>query len=117
MSRHLMTSLFWLLPWLLGVAVLLAACEGSDAGPGNERSVVGVLIDVQPSSISDVDSFTLRTNDGDTLEFRIAPDAAPDPGEGFVAGHLRSHLALAEQVEVLYREEGGALLALRLVHR
>ena len=107
-------------PVLAGVGVLIAlvvpAC-GGDGVSVAERSAVGVILQVEASSITQVDSFTLRSNDGETLVFRIAPDARPDPQEGFVASHLRSHAALAEQVEVFYREENGELLALRLVDR
>lgn len=106
----------WLLPCLAVVTVLSVACGGDDGPPG-ERSAVGVLLDVQASSISDIDSFTLRTNDGETLVFSVAPDAAQASGEGFAPGHLRSHAAFGEQVEVFYREEDGELLALRLVHQ
>ena len=41
--------------------------------------MTGVIIDVQSTSISAVDSFTLRDNDGATLTFRVAPDAVDDP--------------------------------------
>lgn len=94
-------------------AALLVACGSG----GGERSVVGVIIDVQAPSLTQIESFTLRDNEGRTLKFRIAPDAVKDPEEGFVPGHLRSHAVLAERVAVFYREEGGDLLALRLEHR
>ena len=107
-------------PVFTGVGVLITlvalACGGGGASRV-ERSAVGVVLEVEASSITQIDSFTLRTNDGQTLVFRVAPDARPDPEEGFVASHLRSHAALAEQVEVFYREEDGELLALRLVDR
>ncbi|OGO52633.1 MAG: hypothetical protein A2148_06975 [Chloroflexi bacterium RBG_16_68_14] len=103
----------WLAAGLLLAAVLLAACGG---GSG-ERSVTGVIIDVQSTSLTRIDSFTLRDNDGRTLVFAIAPDAANDPQEGFFPGHLRTHALAAEQVTVSYREEDGELLALRVVDR
>jgi hypothetical protein len=93
--------------------LITAACGGGSDG---ERSVEGIITDVQSSSLTEIDSFTVRTNDGDTLVFHIAPDAHPDPEEGFVPGHLRSHAVAAEQVKVYYREENGELLATRLVH-
>ena len=98
-------------------SILIALAIGACGGENSEKSAVGVIIDVQASSLTEIDSFTLRTNEGQTLVFRIAPDARPDLEEGFVPGHLRSHAALAEQVEVFYREESGELLALRLVDR
>lgn len=92
--------------------VLVGACGGD-----GERSAAGVIIDVQATSLTQIDSFTLRDNEGRVLVFRIAPDVTDDPQEGFLPSHLRSHAVLAEQVVVFYREEQGELLALRLVHR
>ncbi len=92
-------------------AALLAACGGD-----GERSALGVIIDVQATSLTKIDSFTLRDNEGHTLVFRVAPDAAQDPQEGFFPGHLRTHALAAEQVTVFYREDDGELLALRLEH-
>lgn len=106
-----MARLALLTPVLLALA-LLVACGGSDS----TRSATGVIIDVQAPSLTELDSFTLRTNDGRTLVFGVAPDAAKDPEEGFVPGHLRSHAVLAEQVQVTYREENGKLLATKLKH-
>ncbi len=89
--------------------VLLAACGGD-----GDRSVVGVIIDVEAGSPTDVESFTVRDADGQQLLFHVAPEAAPDPREGFTPTHLRSHSALAEPVKVVYRKDGDTLLALRL---
>lgn len=93
-------------------AVALVAC----AGGGGERGATGVIIDVEASSLTAIDSFTLREDGGRTLVFRVAPDAAQDPVEGFFPGHLRTHALAAERVTVFYREESGELLALRLEH-
>ena len=91
---------------------IVAACGGGGDG---ERSVEGIITAVEAEGLTQIDSFTMRTNDGETLVFHIAPDARPDPEEGFVPGHLRSHAVAAEQVRVYYREENGELLATRLV--
>lgn len=84
---------------------------------GDGPSVQGVILEVEASSLTVIDSFTLRSNGGETLVFEIAPDAARDPREGFVAGHLRSHAVLAEQVAIFYHEEDGRLLAERMEDR
>lgn len=99
--------------------VLLATWLGVEGirqllGDGNGQSVQGVILQVEASSLTIVDSFTLRSNEGEVLVFEIAPDAARDPREGFVAGHLRSHAVLAQQVAISYREEDGRLLAERM---
>jgi len=96
----------------LGLVALAFACGGA----GGKKVVTGVIIDVQASSLTQLDSFTLRSNDGETLEFRIDPDAAFDPQEGLFPSHLRTHALAAEQVRVFYREEGGELLAFRIEH-
>jgi hypothetical protein len=96
---------------IVALAFALAACGGS-----GEHKATGVIIDVQASSLTALGSFTLRTNDGDTLVFYVAPDAAQDPQEGFFPSHMRTHAVAAEQVTVTYREEQGDLLALRLEH-
>jgi hypothetical protein len=95
---------------------VLVACGSDDGAPANEQSVSGVIIDVVAPSLTELNSFTLRSNDGRDLVFHIAPDARPEPAEGFVPGHLRTHSVEAAQVEVFYREENGELLALRMVH-
>ena len=97
----------------VGLVALLALACGGDGG---EKLVTGVIIDVQASSLTRVESFTLRDNDGDTLVFNVAPDALQDPREGFFPGHLRTHALAVEQVKVSYRKEGDRLLALRLEH-
>lgn len=98
---------------LFAASLLVAAACGGDNG---DRSVEGIITDVQSSSLTEIDLFTVRTNDGETIVFRIAPDAHPEPEEGFVPGHLRSHAVGAEQVKVYYREENGEFLATRLIH-
>lgn len=100
---------------VLASLVLLLAIAAACGGGKSEHSIEGVIIDVQSTSLTTVDSFTLHTNDDKALLFHVAPDAHPDPREGFVAGHLRSHAVAAEQVKVYYREENGDLLATRLV--
>ena len=105
------TTRRWLGASLVLVGALLVACQGS-----NERSAVGVIIDVQATSLTQIESFTLRDDGGATLVFQVAPEAAQDPQEGLFPGHLRTHALAVEQVTVFYQEEGGVLLALRLEH-
>ncbi len=97
---------------VLVLAVITLACEGDDG----ERSVQGVILEVEAVSITEVASFTLLGDDGEVFKFRIAPDAARDLAEGFFPGHLRGHALAAQEVTVFFREEGDTLLALRLVH-
>ncbi len=99
------------------LAVLLAAATViAFACGGGDQSESGVVLDVVGSSLTQVDSFTLLVGDGEVLTFQIAPDASKDPAEGFFPGHMRGHALASEKVTVVFREEDGVLLALRLAH-
>jgi hypothetical protein len=100
----------------LALCLLLAALLVACGGGGGEHQAVGVIITVNAPSLTVLDSFTLRDQQGQMLTFHIAPDAARDPQEGFVAGHLRSHALAAEKVRVTYRKQGDELLAEKLEH-
>lgn len=96
------------------LAVPLAALAFVAACGGGERSESGVILDVDGSSLTQVDSFTLLVDDGVVLTFEIAPDASKDLAEGFFPGHMRGHALAAERVTAYFREEDGVLLGLRL---
>lgn len=101
---------------LLPIAVVVIVA-GLVAGCGDgEKTVTGVILDVESSSLTELDSFTLRSNDGVTLVLVSVQDAPTNPLEGIFPGHLLGHMQAAEQVTVHYREEGGAFLAVRLEH-
>lgn len=94
-----------LIPTILALA-LLSAC-----GP-QPSTAAGFVVDVKSSSITQVDSFTLRTPEGEEVVFRVG--ALELDGGAFPAGHLREHMALAQAVAVAYREENGERVAFRL---
>ena len=91
----------------LALAVALAAC-----GPA-PRTVAGFVVDVKSTSLTEIQSFTLRTQDGQEIVFRVGPLELD--GGAFPAGHLREHMALSQPVAVAYREESGERVAYRLV--
>jgi hypothetical protein len=99
------------------VAVLalvgLAAC----AAPATAQTETarGVLLDVVSPSIQKVDSFTLRTDDGQELAFVTAPDFNAGVAHLMTPGHMRQHMALADPVLVTYRQDNGTLVALSAV--
>jgi hypothetical protein len=70
------------------------------------------LLDVVSPSIQQVDSFSLRTDDGRELSFVTAPEFNKGAAHAMTPGHMRQHMALADPVLVTYREEGGKLVAL-----
>jgi hypothetical protein len=76
------------------------------------RTARGVLLDVVSPSIQKVDSFTLRTDDGQELAFVTASDFNAGATHAMTPGHMRQHMALADPVSVTYREENGRLIAL-----
>ncbi len=91
-------------------AALTFACGGG------ERSVEGIITNVDAASLTQVETFTVRDNANNTIVFRIAPDARQDLEDGFVPSHLREHALAVEQVKVFYRVEDGEFLALKIEH-
>ncbi len=97
----------WLAACVLLSVVALAACGGA----GGSDKVDGVIISVDAPTLTQLNSFTLHTDDDRMLIFHIAPNASRDPQNGLVGGHLRSHLLAATRVEITYRKQGDTLLA------
>ena len=99
-------------------AVVLLLLVGCSQAPGigslrtQTLSVRGVLLDVVSPGIQQVDRFTLRTDDGQLLSFAAAPDFNAGATHVMTPGHMRQHMALAEPVTVIYRDDGGVLIAL-----
>ena len=104
-------QLRYVFPLLVALFVLLAVACGS-----GERTVEGIITNVDAASLTQVEMFTVRDNDNNTIVFRIAPDATQDLEDGFVPSHLREHALAVEQVKVFYRVEDGEYLALRIEH-
>ena len=59
-----------------------------------------------------MDSFTLRTDDGQELRFATAPDFNQGVAHLMTPGHMRQHMALGDPVEVTYRDENSTHVAL-----
>jgi hypothetical protein len=104
----------------LGADELRAALDALPPAPGSPGAspspltgtATGIVIAVDQASVTTVRSFTLRTNDGQEMVFSVG---TLDLGDGaFPANHLREHMAVAEPVDVAYRSEGAALVAIRL---
>jgi hypothetical protein len=84
--------------------LLLAGCAQPQA-QAPSQTVHGVLIDVQSRSLQQLDSFTVRTDDGRELTFTPAPTFNQGQTHAMTPGHMRQHMALADPVTVTYREE------------
>lgn len=75
--------------------------------------VRGVLLDVVAPSIQKVDSFTLRSDDGQELKFIAAANFNQGVTHQMTPGHMRQHMALADPIVVTYRKDSdGTLVAL-----
>jgi hypothetical protein len=95
---------------VLAAAAFLALSVSACADNGTV--VRGIVVDVQQSSFTHVDGFTLRTADGRLLHFLVG-DIAPGNGS-FPPIHLRDHLASALPIDVRYVMEHDQNIALRL---
>ena len=89
---------------------VVAFVGGSLARPA-ALTETGVVIGVDAASLTDVRAFTLRTDDGRTVEFRIGE---LQTAAAFPPGHLGEHQAAATPIVVPYRQEAGERLAIRL---
>jgi hypothetical protein len=69
------------------------------------------VIDVEGPDVARVDRFTLRTADGELLEFAVR--ALSLSGGGKPAPHLREHQASGAPITVDYRLEDGERVAIR----
>jgi hypothetical protein len=76
-------------------------------------SATGVVIAADGPSAADVDTFRLRTNDGQLYEFNVG--ALDLSGGGLPAPHIREHLVSGVPITVYYSTENGTLTACRYV--
>lgn len=88
----------------LAGAGLLAGC-GSAPAP---QQVRGLVLSVQAATFTQIASFTLRAEDGTTLDFVVEENV------GMTPSHLREHGALGEPVTVTFRRADGLLIATRI---
>jgi hypothetical protein len=70
----------------------------------------GVVVDVDATGLDRVRGFTVRSADGEVVEFHIG---ALEPGS-FPPGHLTEHAATAQPIIVTYRIDDGVNVATKL---
>jgi hypothetical protein len=99
--------------WIgLAIAVVaLGAVVVSAFGQAPRQTETGLVIAVDSSGLTDVRGFTIRTDDGRTVVFRIG---SLENGAQFAPGHLLEHRATGVKIVVTYRQENGELVAIRL---
>jgi hypothetical protein len=85
---------------------VLVACTRQDVRPS---TYTGVVIDMQVASFVKIATFTLRTDDGTTVDM-----VAGEGDIGITAGHLREHMVLGEAVLVTVRYDGDTIVALKV---
>ena len=73
----------------------------------------GIVIAADGPSAAEVNTFSLRTDGGGTLDFRITR-LDLDNG-GLPSAHLREHMASGEPITVTYHVENGVLVADRYI--
>ena len=76
-----------------------------------ESPIDGVVIDVDRTSLVNVQNFTIRTTDGRTFEFRVGE---LDNVAEFPPSHLAEHMADGVPVRVTFHVEGTELVATHL---
>ncbi len=86
--------------------VVLMACQATGS------TAAGIVVDVEGTTVTEIQAFTLRTEAGQDMRFELGRLELVDGA--FPASHLREHMALATAVVVAYRTEGQRLVAFRL---
>jgi len=86
----------------VAVALLLAACGGEE---DSLETVHGKVTDVQTRSLTEIESFSLRDEDGETWLFAIEGPLEITPS------HLRQHMLDGDAVSVQFERRGASLIA------
>ena len=91
--------------------VLLAIVVANVLGGPGRRVETGVVVAVQATSLTAVQGFSIRTQDGRTVDFRVG---SLENATQFVPSHLAEHKATLVPIRVTYVEESGGPVAVRL---
>ena len=86
---------------VLGTLIYLAR---SGAGAAPTQSVVGVVVAIDQVSLTQVNSFDLRTADGKTVRLTVG---ALDNATQFSLSHLATHMATGVPIRAFYRLQNG----------
>jgi len=94
-----------------GAALILGGGSPAPGPPPDAATVVGVVVGVDATSLTDVSGFTLRPDDGEGIDFGLSE---LQNGATFAPGHLAEHQALGTRIRVWYHDDGQTLEALWL---
>lgn len=89
---------------LLALSWAVIACQ-QEVKP---RQVRGLVIDVRVATFTQIQGFSLRTDDGSVYEFIVEGDV------GITPGHLREHMLLGDPVLVTVRTADDLQIATRV---
>ncbi|MCC7366976.1 MAG: hypothetical protein IT306_01050 [Chloroflexi bacterium] len=89
---------------LVALSWTLAACR-QDTRPAQLR---GLVVDVRIATFTQIQGFSLRTDDGSVYELIVEGDVGISPG------HLREHMLLGEPVIVTVRYADDLQIATRV---
>ena len=110
LRRAGLSRLLGLLAVVVVVVVAAVAAASALGGPGRGAET-GVVVAVEATSLSSVQGFSIRTQDGRTVDFRVG---AIEDAAQFPPGHLAEHKVTLVPIRVTYVAESGALVAVRL---
>ena len=93
-------------------AVVLAVVAATALGGPGRKVETGIVVAVQATSLSNVQSFTIRTPDGRTVDFQMG---TLENAATFAPGHLAEHKVTLVPVRVTYVDgSDGSRVAVRL---
>ena len=90
----------WVLFWWLAAT----SCACTPLPPTAPPPIVGVVVGIDQVSLTQVNSFQVRTPDGHTYTLKMGP---LDNATQFSLSHLATHLATGVPVRAFYRIENG----------
>jgi hypothetical protein len=97
---------------LVAAAVVAAVVAAAVAFGGPGRKVeTGIVVAVEATSLSNVQSFSIRTTDGRTVDFRVG---TIEDATQFPPGHLAEHKVSLRPVRVTYVDSANGPVAVRL---
>lgn len=90
----------------LSIAVVATGCLITQYG------ATGIVIAANGPNVASVTDFTLRTDYGETMQFKVG---VLDVNNGLPAPHLREHLQSGIPIFVTYHVENGVNIATRYI--
>ena len=100
------------LPFVLCTALVTWGCTAPPPPSGLPASpVIGVVVAIDQVSLTQVNSFDVRTTDGKTVTLKVG---ALDNATQFSLSHLATHMATGVPIRAFYRLENGAAVVYHL---